>query len=159
MTSSIAIRAISAEATITIRWSILRPGYPKETAIFPGDDAAGTRHFGVFLDEELVGVASLYEAQLPENPGTGPTVQLRGMATLPKVRGTGCGRALLAGCVEAASRMGCVLLWCNARKTAVEFYRKHGWKVCSDEFEIPTVGPHYRMGLAVPTAQRLRRKK
>jgi len=37
------------------------------------------------------------------------------------------------------------LLWANVRKPAVEFYRKHGWIIVSDEFEIPTAGPHFKM--------------
>jgi GNAT superfamily N-acetyltransferase len=67
------------------------------------------------------------------------------MATLPEVRGSGCGRALLEACVAAAEGEGCPLLWCNARVGAVDFYRKHGWEVCSDVFDIPTAGPHFRM--------------
>ena len=149
MSGKIEVRPITAEDTIEIRWAILRPAYPRETAVFPGDDAPTTRHLGVFMDDRLVGVASLYEAALPCETVSFLPQQLRGMATLPEVRGFGCGRALLEGCVEAAKRAGSNLLWCNARRAAVEFYRRHGWEVCSEEFDIPTVGPHFRMRRAV----------
>ncbi len=149
MSGKIEVRPISAEDTIEIRWAILRPGFPRETAVFLGDDAPGTRHLGVFMDNRLVGVASLDEAALPYETVSFLLHQLRGMATLPEVRGTGCGRALLEGCHETAKRAGSTLLWCNARRTAVDFYRHHGWEVCSEEFDIPTVGPHFRMRRAV----------
>ncbi len=149
MSGKIEVRPITAEDTIEIRWAILRPGFPRESAVFLGDDAATTRHLGVFMDGRLVGVASLYEAALPYETASFLPQQLRGMATLPEVRGSGCGRALLESCEEAAKRAGSNLLWCNARRTAVEFYRRHGWEVCSEEFDIPTVGPHFRMRRAV----------
>ena len=149
MSGKIEVRPITAEETIEIRWAILRPGFPRETAVFLGDDAPGTCHLGVFMDDRLVGVASLYEAALPDETASFLPHQLRGMATLPEVRGSGCGRALLEGCQEAAKRAGSNLIWCNARRAAVDFYRRHGWEVCSEEFDIPTVGPHYRMRRAV----------
>ena len=38
-TPSVVVRQIPASETIAIRWPILRPGFPRETAIFDGDDA------------------------------------------------------------------------------------------------------------------------
>jgi hypothetical protein len=35
--------------------------------------------------------------------------------------------------------------WCNARVVALAFYRAQGWIVISDEYDIPTAGPHRRM--------------
>src|SRR5688572_21435663 len=130
-------RIIPAVATVDIRWSVLRPGFPRESAVFAGDDEPGTLHLGAFHEDRLVGVASLYDAPLPDATPSRHPKQLRGMATLPEVRGSGAGRALLDACVAAASTAGCDLLWCNARSSAVAFYRKYGWEVCSDEFDIP----------------------
>lgn len=143
--SEIEVRPIPAAETIAVRWPILRPGFPRETAIFDGDDAPQTLHFGSFLDGQLCGVASIYFVRLPERPTVQNAWQLRGMATLPEVRGAGAGRALLAGCEAAAHSSGAALIWCNARVAAAEFYRKHGWDILGAEFDIPTVGPHYRM--------------
>jgi len=139
------IRTISASETIAVRWPVLRPGFPRESAVFAGDELATTRHFGAFDGDRLVGVASLYLATLPEQPDIAPAWQLRGMATLPEVRGRGFGVALLAACVAHARRENATLLWCNARTGAAPFYRKHGWTIVGDEFDIPTVGPHFRM--------------
>ena len=139
------IRAISAAETIAVRWPILRPGFPRETAVFDGDDAPGTRHFGAFDGDRLTGVASIYLAPFPAQPDVSPTFQLRGMATLPEVRGAGFGKALLNACVAAARECGAAIIWCNARTSAAEFYAKNGWQIVGGEFDIPTVGPHFRM--------------
>jgi GNAT superfamily N-acetyltransferase len=141
------IRLISAAATLTVRHPVLRAGLPLETAIFSGDDAPATQHFGVFAEEQLVGVASIYRAALPERSEVAGAWQLRGMAILPEFRGRSLGHALLAACVEAARRQSATLLWCNARTPAVGFYRKHGFLILGGEFEIPTAGPHFRMWL------------
>ena len=143
------IRAISAAETIAIRWPVLRPGFPRETAVFDGDDAPGTLHFGAFDGEALVGVASIYLVPFPAQPDASPSFQLRGMATMPEVRGAGFGAALLDACVAAARTKGAALIWCNARTSAAPFYAKHGWQIVGEEFDIPTVGPHFRMCLAL----------
>jgi len=110
-----------------------------------GDDAPATIHLGAFRDDQLAGVASIYPAKLPEKPELTGTCQLRGMATLPKVRGLGLGRALLQACEDAAREAGGALVWCNARVSAAPFYSRHGWQTMGDAFDIPTVGPHFRM--------------
>ena len=139
------IRAISAAETISVRWPVLRPGFPRETAFFDGDDLATTLHFGAFDGEALIGVASIYLAPFPTQPDVSPTMQLRGMATLPEVRGAGFGKELLDACVAAARTKGAVLIWCNARTSAARFYAQRGWEIVGGEFDIPTVGPHFRM--------------
>lgn len=141
------IRPISAADTIAVRWPILRPGFARETAVFDGDDAPATLHFGAFDGGKLVGVASVYLVPFSARPDVSPAFQLRGMATLPEVRGSGFGEALLAACVAAAGEMGAAILWCNARTSAAQFYAKNGWQTVGEEFDIPTVGPHFRMWL------------
>ena len=147
------IRPISAAETIAVRWPVLRPGFPRETANFDGDDAPGTLHFGTFDGERLVGVASIYLVPCPEKitaqPDASPAFQLRGMATLPEVRGAGFGRALLDACVAAAREKGAAILWCNARTSAADFYAKNGWRNVGAEFDIQTVGPHFRMWIVL----------
>jgi GNAT superfamily N-acetyltransferase len=72
--------------------------------------------------------------------------QLRGMATDPKFRGKGIGAKMLKVAEEKLRRTSPVRqLWCNARTPAIEFYKKQGWAVVSEEFEVPTAGPHFKM--------------
>lgn len=147
------IRAITAEEALAVRHPVLRPGQPVADAIFGCDAEAATRHFGAF-DEggELVGVVTIHPAVFEWAAGRRAGVaeegawQLRGMATLPGVRGAGYGVALVRH-VHAVVRReaGAGLIWCNARVKAVSFYEKLGWEVVGEEFDIPTVGPHFRM--------------
>ena len=143
--NSFEIRPITAEQTLDLRHPILRAGLPRETAIFPGDEAPTSRHFGAFLDGRLVGVATIHYAPLLDRPDFDPAFQLRGMATTEEVRGQGAGSALLAACIEEAKRGGGQWLWCNARTPAAGFYGRHDFQVQGGIFDIPTAGPHYRM--------------
>jgi GNAT superfamily N-acetyltransferase len=147
------VRAITAEATWPLRLAVLRPGRPIEAARFPGDDAPTTRHFGAFREGCLLGIASLYLAEMPEQPGL-PAFQLRGMATAPEARGLGLGRALVHACNAFTRENGARLLWCNARTGAVGFYRKLEFEIIGGKFEIPDVGPHFRMVLGVTARTR-----
>jgi GNAT superfamily N-acetyltransferase len=143
-TEAVEVRIVKATETWPLRLAVLRPGRPIEAAQFPGDDAATTRHFGAFRDGSLLGIASLYLAEMPDQPGS-TAYQLRGMATAPEARGLGLGRALVHACLAFTRANGGRLLWCNARTVAVEFYRKLGFAVIGGEFELPDVGPHFRM--------------
>jgi GNAT superfamily N-acetyltransferase len=143
--STFEIRPITAEQTLDLRHAILRPGRPRETAIFPGDDAATSRHFGAYVGERLVGVATIHYVPLLDRPDFDPAYQVRGMATIDEMRGQGAGAALLAACVEEAKHGGGQWLWCNARVGAAGFYERHGFKIQGGIFEIPDVGPHFRM--------------
>ena len=83
----------------------------------------------------------------PDFPGIDPAQiwLLRGMATLPEVRGLGYGAALVrSGCSYVASHHG-TKLWCDARETAAGFYNKMGFKIKGNRFDIPPTGLHYRM--------------
>ena len=146
--TALQVRRIQAAEGIPLRHSVLRPGRPVEEARFSGDDDAGTAHFGAFRDGELLCVASLYVAPFPGEPET-PALQLRGMATAPEARGCGLGTAIVNACIEHAREKSARLLWCNARTSAAEFYRKLGFQIVGSEFDIPTVGPHFRMKLTV----------
>lgn len=143
--SDLEIRRISAEETLDLRNAILRPGLPRETAIFPGDEKESSRHFGAFLDGRLVGVATMHDVPLLDRPDFDPAYQLRGMATVEEARGQGVGSALLAACVEEAVQRGAQWMWCNARTPAAGFYAGHGFKTQGGIFDIPMAGPHYRM--------------
>ena len=140
------IRRITAEEVRPLRHSVLRPGQALEETVYPGDDAGV--HLGAFDGDRLVGIASLYlEDRVGGRDGGW---RLRGMATDAGVRGAGYGAALLAGCVEEVAGAGGTELWCNARMVAVGFYRRAGFEVVSEEFDVPGIGPHVVMTRPVP---------
>jgi len=138
------VRQIGPAETIGLRLEVLRPGKPAETAHFAGDNDPATRHLGLFREGELVGIASLFVVDAPGMPGI-RAFQLRGMAIGPAYQRTGLGALLVARCIDHARSEGAKVIWCNARTSAAGFYRKHGFEIGSEEFEIPDVGPHFRM--------------
>lgn len=140
--SHFALRAVSLADILSLRHAELRSGLPVVTAHFDGDDDPETRHFGAFLIEGCVGCASFMLRPWHGEPG----YQLRGMATRADLVRQGIGTALLRFAEDAlTAELGAQLLWCNARLGAVEFYRRLGWAVVSEVFDIPTVGPHRAM--------------
>ena len=136
------IRRITAEEVRPVRHRVLRPGRPFETTVFGADDLASTVHLGAFDGDELVGVVSL--APEPREGREGGW-RLRGMATIPEVRGRGFGTALLDACLEYAAVSGGGEVWCNARLVAVAFYQRAGFEIVSEEFDIAGIGPHVVM--------------
>ena len=147
------VRPVPAEATRPLRMAVLRPGQPAESALYQGDDAIESLHFGAFDGDEVVGVASIY-AEPRAGGGPTPAWRLRGMATAPTRRRQGIGRALLAACIDHARARGAVELWCNARLVAVAFYEHAGFEIVSDEFDIPGIGPHHVMRLLLAGPER-----
>ena len=139
-----AIRPISPAQVRELRHSVLRPFEPPEKLVYSGDDEADTLHAGAFFGDTLVGIASVCREPMP---GLADRTQwrLRGMATVPGVRGKGYGRALLECCFAHIRAQGGTLLWCNARVAALGFYEHLGFVTQGEEFEIVPIGPHYVM--------------
>lgn len=92
---------------------------------------------GAFEEEKMLGCCML----IKEGEGT---VRLRQMAVLNNLQGKGIGRALMIFAENIARDMGYKRLTMHARKTALGFYEKLGYKVCSDEFMEVTL-PHFVM--------------
>jgi predicted GNAT family N-acyltransferase len=139
---AVSIRRARADEVVDLRHVVLRRGLPRKTAVFPGDADSSARHFVAIRNDAIVGTLTLHLNQCENEPAW----QLRGMAIEPSQQGRGIGSQLL----EAAERS--VLedsptrqLWCNARVPAVAFYEKHGWRVVSEVFDVPTAGPHVKM--------------
>ena len=145
--SSLTVRRAQASELIDLRHAVLRQGLARREAVFPGDDAPTSRHYGAFQGKRILCCATLHASQW----GGEPAFQLRGMATAPEARRTGLGRRVIEWMeadLRAAADAGDplpLLLWCNARVPAVPFYEAMGWAVVSELFEIPTAGPHVRM--------------
>ena len=139
----ITIKHISSVETHSVRKIVLRPNQDDKSVIFEGDDLENTFHFGLYVDRKLVSVASIYKRPLKDRDSNG--WQLRAMATLPEYQGKGFGSKLLKACINSVKENKGSCIWCNARKNAVNYYKKFGFEVISDEFEIANIGPHYVM--------------
>src|SRR5919206_70410 len=76
---------------------------------------------GAFEDDEMLGCCMLVE----ERPGT---VRLRQMAVLNDLQGKGIGRALMNFAENLARDRGYKRITMHARKNAIGFYEKMGYK-------------------------------
>ncbi len=142
MSADITVLETSADRLVDLRHAILRAGLPREEAIFPGDERPDSLHVAAVIGDEVVGCASFHLNTWQEKPA----YQLRGMATSATSRRKGVGRAMLIFAEQRLlERAMTNQLWCNARVPAVPFYLSMGWAVVSEEFLIPTAGPHVRM--------------
>ena len=136
------IKEISAFETIIVRHPVLRFGKPIESCRFEGDDLPTTKHFGLFFENQLSVVISVFEAKnnlfLEENQ-----FQIRGMAVLEQHQKKGFGEVLLKYCEnQIRIKMG-EIIWFNARESAIGFYEKSDYQKSGDGFEIADIGIHY----------------
>lgn len=136
------VRQISTEETYPLRLKVLRPGRELAEVQFPADPEAV--HFGCFVDEALLSVGTIHPDDNSQFSGAGHW-RIRGMATEPGERGKGYGNEILRGLLDEARARGVKLVWCNARVGALPFYKRFGFTIESELFEIPHGGPHHVM--------------
>lgn len=138
------IKFVPLEIVLPLRSKMLRNGAAINECIFPTDQAEGIFHLAYYVDEsEIATVATFYPQNLDGKDGQG--YQLRGMATDDVFFGKGYGALLVKYAVDYLKEAKADYIWCNARSSALNFYKKQGFEIVSDEFEIPGVGPHYIM--------------
>lgn len=90
------------------------------------DDDKGL-HIGVFENEELVSVMSIFL--------NGRAVQFRKLGTRKDVQSKGYASALMQWLIDYANDLKFERLWCNARMEATEFYKKFGYEETEEKFE------------------------
>ena len=138
------IKFVPLEVVLPLRSKMLRNGAPENECIFPTDSSIGIFHLAYYLDDtEIATVATFYPQAIKGKETSG--YQLRGMATDTPYFGKGYGAVLIKYAVDYIKAAKAEYIWCNARSSAVDFYKKQGFEVISEEFEIPGVGPHYIM--------------
>ena len=118
------IRSIKWQDTLIIRHKVLWPDKPMSFCHVDGD--AQAQHFGVFLDERLVCVASIYKDNRE--------ARLRKFATLACYQGQGIGTKLIKHIIEQLKSDGIKRFWCDARVSAQGFYEALGLEKYNDEF-------------------------
>lgn len=83
-------------------------------------------HFGLYYQYELTAVVSLF--------ANGNTAQFRKMAVLPSDQGKGFGKQLLLYVVDYCKTQEISTLWCNARTSALDFYKKIGFVAIGEPY-------------------------
>jgi predicted GNAT family N-acyltransferase len=139
---NIKLQQITTKEAILVRAPILRKNQPPEWASIKEDENLDTIHIGGFNNKLIIATATIY----PENRGNNTHEwRLRGMAVLENYQSKGIGEQLLNSCFKIIKSQHGKILWCNARIKAVNFYKKCGLIICSNKFNIPSIGPHFQM--------------
>ncbi len=140
------VRQIPIERTRPLRQAVLRPH--ETIADLAAQEPRNALAVGAFDGEQLVAVGFIAPDGVPGG------WRVRGMATLPAARGRGAGAAVLDALLHHAREGGASRIWCNVRTPARTLYERAGMRVCSDEFELPDIGPHVVMETGVrPTSK------
>ena len=121
---------------------MLRPEQPIETCIFPYDEVS--IHLGLFLNQKLISIVSFSKQKLDGYTDYN-CWQFRGMATLSEYSRLGYGKKLLIAAIKIIKDKDADYFWCNARESALNFYKKLNFEIISDKFYVPISGPHYKM--------------
>jgi len=115
---------IQWQEALPIRHKVLWPDKSPMFCKVDGDEMAS--HYGVYLEETLVSVASIYI--------NGSTARLRKFATLVELQGKGLGTKLIHYIINELKGNGVECFWCDARTTAIGFYRKFNMVQQGGEF-------------------------
>ncbi len=132
---------LTSGETHLLRAAVLRTGTPSHDVVWAGDERPDTAHLGARADGRLVAISTW----MPTGDGE---IQLRGMAVDAGQQGRGIGAALLVAGLERAAARGATAVWANARDSALDFYRRHGFEIVGDGFVTRDTGlPHHKIRL------------
>ncbi|MEO5911403.1 MAG: GNAT family N-acetyltransferase [Pelobium sp.] len=119
------IEQIPPVLTLKIRQAELYPKLPlKELQLHEDEDGI---HFGLFHQNKLIAVVSYFDKG-------GSIIQFRKFATLKEFQHRGFGAALLNYIFAYAEEQKIKKIWCNARSTAIDFYKKFGMEETEERF-------------------------
>ena len=138
------IRKIISNDVHLIRISVLRKGKNLISCPFIGDNLSTTTHLGLFIDQKLVGIVSVFKIK-HDNFYNSNQFQIRGMAVLDEFQKQGYGALLIKAAEKVIDTSKNALIWLNARELALSFYKKQGYEITGIPFLIENIGIHYTM--------------
>ncbi|MGB0578994.1 MAG: GNAT family N-acetyltransferase [Limisphaerales bacterium] len=133
----VACQSAAYEQTVALRRSVLLEPFGIELTPEDWDAESAFLHFGVFNQSHLLACCFV-------SPGDANTGKLRQMAVVEEFQGKGFGRRLLRDVEDNLESRGYNRMIMDARKPAVGFYDRLGYRITSDEFELVGI-PHFRM--------------
>jgi len=119
------IKTIAFEEALPIRHKVLWPSKPVSFCQVSGDETAN--HYGVYIRDKLVSVASVY---IKDN-----IARLRKFATLVEFQGSGLGTKLITHIINELKNLNIECFWCDARKKVIGFYQKFNMEQQGGEFK------------------------
>ncbi|KGJ87430.1 GNAT family N-acetyltransferase [Colwellia psychrerythraea] len=132
------IRQIEWQQTIPVRHRVLWPEKPPEFCYVDGDEIG--IHFGAFVNDVLVCVASIYIED--------KNARLRKYATELNFQGQGIGSAVLNKVITYLTTHEINVFWCDARESALSFYQRFGMVRQGERFYKSDV-PYYKMSMSL----------
>lgn len=121
----IKIQQIEAATTWNLRHQVMWPNCPINYVKLPKDEEG--IHFGLFVNDELQSVISLFVE--------GKNAQFRKFATHQSTQGKGYGTRLLKHLMKYAEEQEIDRIWCNARCDKTSFYKRFGMETTDQFFE------------------------
>ncbi len=139
------VKLISPIETYPLRLEVLWPHFDRlDQCGIDVDEKEGTFHVGAFKDGLVVSIGT-FLVQSNTNFSDEFQYRLRAMASSPKVRGQNFGKKVIDFALEELRNRNVNLLWCDAREIALGFYKKMGFTVIGDFYDVPKIGPHKLM--------------
>ncbi|KEK23780.1 GNAT family N-acetyltransferase [Bacillus gaemokensis] len=138
------IKRIDASETYVLRQKILRPSQALDDCQYPFDYELHTFHLGAFLNNELISIAS-FSHETQANLQGSNHYRLRGMATVPSFRKQNAGSSLIHQAEITLKERQAEVLWCNARITVTDYYKRLGFHEHGEIFDIHPIGLHSLM--------------
>lgn len=123
--ATLRIDEISWQQTMDLRHRILWPEKDIDFCQVDGDEDA--LHFGGFINEQLISVASIFIDN--------QTARLRKFATDGEFQGLGIGSAMLNHVIQILKSKEVDFFWCDARVSAMAFYMRLGMKPDGERFD------------------------
>jgi len=122
---------------VNLRYEILRKPLGLQFSKDELDQEKDEILIGAFEDEKILGCCMVVKTD-------NKTCRLRQMAVINKLQGKGIGKALMVFAENLARDRGFKNLTMHARKSAVGFYERLGYRVVGEEFQEVTIS-HYVM--------------
>jgi ribosomal protein S18 acetylase RimI-like enzyme len=122
---------------VNLRYEILRKPLGLQFSKDELDQEKDEILIGAFEDEKILGCCMLVKTDVK-------SCRLRQMAVINKLQGKGIGKALMVFAENLARDRGFKNLTMHARKSAVGFYERLGYRVIGEEFQEVTIS-HYVM--------------
>ncbi len=140
-------RLIKSHLTHQIRHKVLWPHKNQENCAIKEDLLKETFHVGVFLNEELVSIGTFIKIDNNLFENKHKQYRLRAMGTSKEHQKKSMGKKLILHAKKILITKKVDILWCDARKEAITFYKKIGFKTKGNYYKIPKIGIHKLMYL------------
>ena len=134
----VTIGLLTTDQTYGLRREVLRGGKGGDTHA-DSDDLPETFHVGaVDGSGEVIGTSTYFPSVCQYEPEIADAYRLRSLAVVPGHQGKGTGGLIMDRAIQILRERGAVLLWANARDTALKFYLDRDFTaVPGSEFSTP----------------------